>query len=245
MLCYKAWRESQARFLLSALAIVGLCVAFVVFHRQGILIATEEHLTYIGYIWRIVYKSYLRELFAILVLLLGVGGLLRERAYGTAGFTLALPVSRSRLVLTRAAIGFLEVAALSFLPALVIPALSPLVHQSYPWRQALQFGALWTVGGALIFTMGFLASVLFASEYSAPIAALLILLSYSEIADLPFLARYPVDIHDIMSGVGMPYFQPHTSLLTGPLPWTALAVISLIACGLIALAGCIGRRRDF
>jgi len=245
MLWYKAWRESQARFLLSALAIAGLCAAFVVFHREGMLSVEDGHLTYIGYIWRITYKTYLRELFAILVLLLGVGGLLRERAYGTAGFTLALPVSRLRLIWARAGVGFLEVAALSFLPALVIPALSPLVHQSYPWTQALQFGALWTVGGALIFTMGFLASVIFASEYSAPVAALLILLLYSAIADLPFLERYPVDIHDIMSGVGMRYFQPNTSLLTGPLPWTALAVISLIACGLIALAGRITQQQDF
>lgn len=41
--------------------------------------------------------------------------------------------------------------------------------------QALQFGVLWAIGGALIFARGFLASVLFPGEYSAPIAALIFL----------------------------------------------------------------------
>jgi hypothetical protein len=30
MLCYKAWRESRARFALSALTLAGFCCAFVV-----------------------------------------------------------------------------------------------------------------------------------------------------------------------------------------------------------------------
>ncbi len=97
MLWYKAWRESQVRFLLSAVTIAGLCIAFVVFHREGSAIS-ERPLTYLEYVWRIVYKGYLRELFVLLTLLLGIGGLLRERDYGTASFTLALPVSRLRLV---------------------------------------------------------------------------------------------------------------------------------------------------
>lgn len=244
MLWYKAWRESQTRFFLSALTIAGLCLGFVLFHgeRGGIF---DRPITYMEYIWRIVYKGYLRELFALLTLLLGVGGLLRERDYGTAGFTLTLPVSRLHLVSVRAAVGLLQVAALSFLPALVIPALSPLVGQFYPWYQALQFALLWTTGGALIFTLGFLASSLFGGEYTAPVAALLGLLLYSVVADLPFLERYPLDIHDIMSGAGMPYFRPNASLLIGPFPWTTLAIILLIVLSLVALAGRITAVQDF
>src|SRR2546429_4472573 len=142
MLWYKAWRESQTRFLLSVVTIAGLCAAFVVFHvvfhSQGAGIS-DRPLTYMEYIWRIVYKGYLRELFVMLALLLGIGGLLRERDHGTAGFTLALPVSRLYVAAARAAVGLLEVAALSLVPALVIPALSPLVGQFYPWPQAFEF----------------------------------------------------------------------------------------------------------
>ncbi len=244
MLCYKAWRESETRFLLSALTIAGLCVGFVLFHREGAGIS-DRPLTYVEYIWRIVYKGYLRELFVLLTLLLGVGGLLRERDYGTAGLTLTLPVSRIRMVLTRAAVGIVEVAALSFLPALVIPVLSPYMGQSYPWSQALQFGLLWTAGGAFIFTIGFLASIAFAGEYTAPVVAFLTLLSYSMIADLPFAERYSLDIHDIMSGTGMPYFQSNASLLVGPFPWTALVIIFLVVFSLVSLAGRITLQQDF
>jgi len=244
MLWYKAWRESQTRFLLSAVTIAGLCAGFVVFHREGAGIA-DRPLTYVEYIWQIAYKGYLRELFVMLALLLGIGGLLRERDHGAAGFTLALPVSRLRLAAVRAAVGFLEVAALSLVPALVIPALSPLAGQFYPWPQAFEFSLLWTAGGALIFVIGFVASSVFAGEYTAPVAAFLGLLLYSVIADLPFLEHYPLDIHDIMSGKGMPYFESNGARLIGPLPWTALAGIVLIVFCLFALAGRITEHQDF
>ena len=245
MLWYKALRESETRFVLSALTIAGLCTVFVFFHEQAVAGIYDEPLTYIAYIWRSTYKGFLREIFVLLVLMLGVGGLLRERAYGTAGFTLALPVSRLRLTASRAAIGFAEVVVLSLLPALLIPALSPLVHQSYPWSQAFEFSILWICGGAFVFTMGFLASVIFSGEYTAPVAAFLVLVVYSAVADLPFLEHYWADIHDIMSGAGMPYFRPDTSLLTGPLPWRALAVVLVIICGLFAAASRICRDQDF
>jgi ABC-2 type transport system permease protein len=244
MLCYKAWLESQTRFLLGALTIAGLCVGFVLFHRDGVRVF-ERPPTYVEYIWELVYKGYLRELFVLLALLLGVGGLLRERDFGTASFTLALPVSRLRLVSARAAVGLLQVAALSLLPALLIPTLSPLAGQLYPWSQALQFAAFWAAAGSLFFMIGFLASSLLGGEYTAPVVAFLGLLVYSVIADLPFFERHSLDVHDIMSGTGMRYFQPNGSLLIGPLPWKTLAVILWIAFSLVALAGQITRRQEF
>jgi len=244
MLWYKAWRESRTRFLLSALAITVLCASFVFFRNETAGIYNQR-ITYVDYIWRIVYKSYLREMFAMLVLILGVGGLLRERDYGTAGFTLALPIGRRRLVLARACIGLMEVGVLALLPALVIPPLSQLVGQDYPWSQALQFSLLWTVGGAFILVIGFLASTIFGGEYTAPVAAFLALLVYSAVADSSFAERYSLDIHDVMSGVGMPYFNAHDSLLIGPLPWVALTGFGLATVCLIALAGGIVQRQDF
>jgi ABC-2 type transport system permease protein len=242
MLCYKAWRESQTRFVLSALTIAGLCALFVLFQGDARAGFDGEPLTYAGYIWRIIYKGYLRELYVFLVLLLGVGGLLRESDYGTSGFTLALPVSRWRLVLARALIGLSEVAILAVLPALVIPVLSPFVHESYPWTQAIQFSLLWTVGGTLVFAMAFLSSVVFGGEYSAPVVALVVLLAYSAIADLPALDRF--DVHDMMSGTGTSYFRLDTALITGPLPWMAIAVVLLVSCCMVVLAGRITQAQD-
>jgi ABC-2 type transport system permease protein len=244
MLAYKAWRESQARFLLSACTIAALCVAFVAFRHEGAELADRSS-SYVEYIWRIVYKGYLREMFVLLALLLGLGGLKRECDYGTAGFTLALPVSRFRLVSIRALVGLSEVAALAFIPTLTIPSLSPLFGQSYSWSQAFQFGLLWSFGGAFLFMIGFLASILFGGEYTAGVVAFIAMLGYSALADLPFIERHVIDVHDLMSGIGMPYFQSAKHLLVGPLPWMALLSIFGFVGGSMALANYITHQQDF
>jgi ABC-type transport system involved in multi-copper enzyme maturation permease subunit len=188
MLYYKAWLESRTRFCLSAITLAGLCVLFVLCQRETLTSFTDEPVSYIGYIWRAIYKGYLRELFVLMVLLLGMGGLMREKAHGTACFTLAIPASRLRLVAARALVGFGEIAILSFVPAMVTPALSTFVHRSYPLSQALQFGLLWTVGGVLIFGLGFIASAIFSGEYTAPVAAFIGPLPWLSLAILLILA---------------------------------------------------------
>ncbi len=244
MLWYRAWRETQTRFCLSAAVIAALSVCFVVFHAEAAGIS-DKPLTYVEYIWRITYKGYLRELFVLLALLLGVGGLLRERDHGTSGFTLALPVSRLHLVSTRAAVGIVEIAVLSFLPGLTVCAASRAVGEYYPWSQGLQFGLLWAIGGAFIFMIGFLASSIFAGEYTAPAIAFLALLLYSVMVDVPPIERYVPDVHDMMSGTGMPYFQTHQCLLVGPLPWQMLIVFLITSVGLLVVAGSITQQQDF
>jgi ABC-2 type transport system permease protein len=244
MLWYKAWHESRTRFLLCAITIAALCAAFVIFHREGTT-KIEVPTTYTEYIWKIVYKTFLRELFVLLALFLGVGGLLRERELGTAGFTLALPASRSRIVAMRAVVGLAQIALISLLPVLVIPALSSVVGEHYPFIQALKFAALWTAGGAVMFMMGFLASTIFEGEYTAPVAALLGMLAYSLTADLPFLENHVIDIHDMMSGSEMSFFDSHGAKFVGPLPWNALAVIMVVVISTVAVAGRITQRQNF
>jgi hypothetical protein len=62
----------------------------------------------------------------------GLGGLQRERTHNTAGFTLALPVSPFRVVGIQVMAGMVELALLALIPAILIPSLSILIHQSYP-----------------------------------------------------------------------------------------------------------------
>ena len=243
MLWYKAWRESRTRFLLSALTVGGLSILFVWYYSRAGAILEPEFPTFVGYIWRTIYKGYVRELFVLLALLLGVGGLLRERAHGTSGFTSALPVSRRRLVVVRGMVGILEVAAISSLPAVIISTVTWLTRDSYPLSQALQFSLLWTVCGSAFLAVGLLASVIFGGEFTAPVVSIELLLVYSLVVNLPMIERYVPDIHDVMSGVDMPYFSADASLLTG-LPWTTLIVISLFVSGSIALASEITQRQD-
>jgi ABC-type transport system involved in multi-copper enzyme maturation permease subunit len=232
MLFYKAWLETRTRFLLSVAALAGLSAIFVLMNQGVRESITSEAVTYPDYIWKAIFKGHLRDIFVLLALLLGMGGLERERSYGTAGFTLTLPIARWRLTAVRGLAGMMETALLAFLPAVIVPLLSPLAGQTYPWFTALRFGMLWTIGGVLIFAMGFLASIFFAGEYSAPIAAIGFLFAYSVLADVPGVERYVVDIHDIMNG-------------TGPHGFSTLASLSLVAFSMIAVGGYVTMRRDY
>jgi ABC-2 type transport system permease protein len=244
-LWYKAWRESRARFLASAATMALMCATFVLFHRDIGSGMSDEPLSYSAYLWHITYKGYLRDLFLLITIFLGLGGLARERDLGCVGFTLALPTSRSRLVATRAATGVLEVVLLALLPALLLPALSPIVAQTYPPSQAFEFAVLWATVGALTYAMGLLASVLFGGEYTAPIAACAGLFGYSLLADMSVAEPYLTEIHDVMSGTDMPYFSSSTAMLTGPLPWSSLLAISFGAAALIGIGVFVTDRQDF
>jgi ABC-2 type transport system permease protein len=243
MLWYKAWRESRARFLLSAAALAVICVCFVCFPVDANGGISDQSLTYLVYIWRVTYKGYLRELFMILAILLGLGGLMRERDHRTATFTLGLPVRRWQLLATRTAVGLVEIVLLAMLPALVLPALSRLLGQAYPTSQAWAFALLWATVGTLIFALGLLASVLFTGEFTAPVVAFLSLVGYSFLANMPAIRRYLTDIHDVMSGV--PSFKESTGLLTGPLPWATMLAVLLATATLIGIGAGVTNRQDF
>ena len=248
MLLYKAWRESQARFLISALVLVGICAAVIVFEQsfRAQMHADSAPLnTYIGYIYRRIYGGFARGTFLMLALVLGLGGLQRERAHGSASFTLALPVSRFALMAARAVAGLLEILALALVPVILVPALSRFVGESYPLSQALEFSLLWVTIGSAVFAASFLASAVFTTEYTAMTVSFVAFLIYPLATRLPALRLYPLHIHYIMNGTGMAYFDSHTALLVGPFPWAILSAVAAIALGLIASATLITQHQDF
>jgi ABC-2 type transport system permease protein len=245
MLWYKTWRETRTRLMIGAAALGWVCVA-IVLTQKGNRAHAEPPLTYVAYIWKAVYKGYVRDFFTIIVIVLGGGGLLQERAHGTAGFTLALPVSRTRLMMTRAAVGLVEVALLAVVPAVVVCAFSPAMGEHYQLAQALQFSLLWTAGGAVVFGAAVLLSTVLAGEYSAWIACFLCMMLYSAAVNVTALQQFPrLNFFKIMSGADMPYFASASHLLTGPLPWAPLLAMAAVAMGLIALAGRFTQKRDY
>ena len=248
-LLFKAWCESRGRFLLSAALLTAICVLGV-FCRGSLMKvfvpgASFVGVPYVGYIYRLVYGGPARGLFVILVMMLALGGLQRERLHRTAGFTLALPVSRARLIAVQALLGLVQIAALSALPLLLLALCSPLVHVSYPIGQMVRFGLLWSAGGAIFFAMTFLAATLFRNEYAALAVSFVFLIFYPVTVLFPPLNRYPLNVHHIMSGLAMPYFNSRTALMVGTPPWELLASMIAIAGALIILAVHIAQRQDY
>jgi ABC-2 type transport system permease protein len=246
MLAYKAWRESRTRFLVSVAALVWGCSVVLLIERS---VRAQAHppMIYTHYIWSAVYKSNsLRDLYLLLVLTLGLGGLLQERVRGTVGFTLALPVSRSRLVWTRALVGLVEVTLLACLPAVLLPMGSSFIGERYPAIQAWQFAVLWVAGGGVLFAIAFVCATQLSGESSAWVASFVIVVLYAALVHLvPALARVPrLDLFDLMSGSEMPYFRVADAALVG-LPWGAVAVLAGITVTILATAALITTRQEF
>src|SRR5262249_15857295 len=167
MLWYKAWRESRVRFFLALAVWAFLCVGLMYRARSGFPPAERPDLPYSAWVWANIYGNMNPTVFIILVMVLGLGGLQREKPVGTAAFTLSLPVTRVRIIAIRAAVGLMQVLILSLIPALLIPSLSPIVaRQSYSETQGLQFALLFMSWGAVAFSVGFLLSSLFGGEFT-------------------------------------------------------------------------------
>ena len=253
MVWYKAWMESRVRFFFSGATLAVACLGVIVFHhtmRPWLATPTNPLATDAAYVYRAVYQGFIRMLFMMFAFILGLGGLLRERELGTAPFTLTLTVSRSRLVVVRAATGLIELAVLALIPALIIPAVSPLAGLVYPSAQTLQYALLWMAGGSALFAAAFLSSCLFAGEYTAFVVSwtalfgVTVTTQYMRIAR-PATAPYLFTVHEIMSGFRMPYFDPRARLLIGPFPVTLVLALVAIACAFIASAAIYTERRDF
>ena len=250
MLFYKAWRESKARFLFSAAALVALCLIIVLFQsqiREGRdFMPWSQRSSYSQLIYGFIYGSGHGMFLVIIVPFLGLGGLLREKVRGTSNFTLSLPTTRRHILATHVAVGLLEVALLALIPALLVPTLSPLVRQNYPISQALHFSVLWFVCGAVVFAASFFFSAMLRGEYSAMVACV-IALGVEDFLTGPSLTNYLYrwKISWIANEFGTMHWDPkHQQLLSGPLPWISLLTFVLVTLMLFAATFRISQRQD-
>jgi hypothetical protein len=233
----KTWCETRVRLAIAVATLTGICVAVIGFHGDVPVGAFP------AYVWSAAYNDSVKTLFILLTILLAGGSLRQERALGTLGFTLALPVSRSRLFAARAAVGLSEVLALAALVAILVPGLSRLTGHVYPMAQAIRFGVLWAVCGAVTFAMALLFSVLITSEIIAWLAAFLVVMGYEALVNLTALRRQPLyDLYRVMSGNGQTYLDDRTGLIVGALPWVRLALIGGAGAVILVAASLLTRR---
>jgi ABC-2 type transport system permease protein len=236
MLWYKSLRELRTVTLVGVAGMAAACL-LIVLNQHAMRANADEPMTYVAYIWKSVYNSIGRDIFVILSVILGSGGLLQERAHGTAGFTLALPVSRRSIVFTRAVIGYLGVLALAAVPIVVVPIASRYIGEPYPVAQNIGFFFLWAGCGAVFYGVTFLLAHRLEGDYISVLLAIPSLMFYGVLLDLPLLSRLRMlNIFDILNGEEMPFFNQAQHLLVGPLPWLALAVMLVVSAALISLA---------
>jgi hypothetical protein len=152
-----------------------------------------------------------------------------------------------RLVSVRAAAGLLQVLVLSFIPAMLIPTLSPLLaRQSYPESQALQFGLLFMTWGSVAFAVGFVWSSLFGGEFTGTALCVITPVVYRIlITASSTLQGHPAfNYANFMSGLD--YMRsPVKVLIDKPLPWTIFLVLAAVTIVLLASAVRITHQQDF
>lgn len=192
------------------------------------------------YIWHFLFDFRLQNLWVVFAMVLSFGGLLREHANGTAAFSLSLPVTRNRWLLSRVLIAFLETTALALIPAVVVPIASVSVGQFYPIGQGLAHGLLMAGVGSVFVGLTAFLSLILRGEYTPVVVTLAILmvpyLVLQEWARRVSWAR-KIDIAHVMAGAWL--------LTWGDVPWLAIVVVCLLTGLFLGLAAKQARRLEF
>jgi hypothetical protein len=255
MLWYKTWMETRWRFLIG-LGLLMLSAASTVFVYPEVIrlwsAAPEPNLSgeigqrvaesielardYRGYVWSQWFGQNMPQMWGLVAVLLGTGGLLSQASRGGALFTLSLPITRNRLVAVRAATGLVELLLLAFVPSLLLLLLSPAIGQTYGIGDALIHSACMFIAGAVFFSLAFLLSTVF-SDVWPPLLIVFCLATVLARCEhvFPGLTRY--GLFRVMSAEV--YFH------RGGLPWLGLLSSAAVSVALLYSATRNIARRDF
>lgn len=236
----KVWRESRSRFffILAALLVVTTASVFYNAKAEKVVIESKDF-----------HKAGVRTIRGILfvflsfsTMFLGLGGFLRERAVGTVDYTLSLPVSRTRWFLYRSLNGALQSMAAALIPALAIPLIAALSGGDYPVGDAFLFGVRLGLGGLLFYSIGLLASTLFAGDFTS--AGIGIALIFVENMGTRVIEPFKgLNLQDAITPMYM--IDRHTYLIRGQMPWNGIALSFSVSLVLSALAWKVTSARDF
>ncbi len=235
MLWYKVWMETRWRFL--------VCLALVLLPSYGFLT------------WRVLLDvdgpaGYLKSLFGsyqiaaviwlLSAILLGLGGLVREKAVGSSSLTLALPVSRGRLVAVRVGVGVAEAIALAVAPWVSNILTSVFKGTPFSMSQGGCCILLLAGGGMVYLALAVLISSVIEGEYTSLGVALgVVILAFDLSRRVDWLKG--LNLIPLVTGNG--YINKGTFLFSEALPWSRiLASLSVAALMILASIGIIQRR---
>jgi ABC-type transport system involved in multi-copper enzyme maturation permease subunit len=255
MLWYKSWLETRWRFLIGLAVLMCSAAGTVLAYPQllkllpalprielggelGRRVAESLELAkdYRSYIWSQWFAKNLMQMWVLFAVLLGTGGLFSQASGGGALFTLSLPVTRTRLMMTRAALGLGQLLALALVPSLLLTLLSPAIGEQYRIADALVHGTCLFIGGSVWFGLAFLLSTVFSDIWRPAllVLGLAVLLAATDQA-FPDLARF--NWFNVMSAEG--YFRGDA------LPWARLAGSAALTGAMLQAATMNTARQDF
>ncbi len=255
MLWYKSWLDTRWRFTIGLFLLTCGAAAIVLYEPEvmklvplvptidtsgaigrAIQEGAELMRDYRGYIWSQWFRQTPTQLGTLLAILLGSGGLLTQGFGGGASFTLSLPVSRHRLVTTRAAVGLAELVGLMMIPSLVIPLMSPSIGQSYGIAAALVHGVCLSFGGAVFFSLALLLSTMFTDLWTPLMVALMVAVVLA-LAEPVVPAFERAGVFHLMRGEQ--YFR------SGQIPWIGWLGTGALSGAMLYGAAESMARRDF
>jgi ABC-2 type transport system permease protein len=236
LLWYKAWLETRARFLAS-LATLTLFSGVFVHHAQA-LVRPEWKTDFYRLLF--VNQQFLVIMWVLSVVLLGMGGIVREKAVGTSSLTLALPVSRAHLLGVRVGMGVLQASALGVVPWVAVFFLSSLAKRPILINQVFSYVLLLVGGGLVYFAMAVLVSSLVAGEYTAPALAFGVVLLGAIVFD-SWLRQF--NVWRLVTGDFS--IDRSTYLLSAHLPWTGILASLSVAVLMLAVSIIVVQEREF
>ena len=236
----KVWRESRSRFFFILAALLVVTTASVFYNAKAEKVVIESKDFHEAGVRTI--RGILFVFLSFSTMFLGLGGFLRERAVGTVDYTLSLPVSRTRWFLYRSLNGALQSMAAALIPALAIPVIAALFGGDYPVGDAFLFGVRLGLGGLLFYSIGLLASTLFAGDFTS--AGIGIALIFVENMGTRVIESFKgLNLQDAITPMYM--IDRHTYLIRGQMPWNGIAFSFAVSLVLSALAWKVTSARDF
>ena len=247
MLWYKAWLETRSRFLtcLATLTIFSSVFAHHALHISCLnTLPCSEKISskFTPEFHRLLFinQQYVVIIWILAVVLLGMGGIVREKALGTSSLTLALPISRARLMRVRVATGVFQAIALDVVPWVTVFVISSRAGMPISITQVASYVLLLIGGGLVYFAMAILISSLVSGEYTAPALAFGVVLLAAMLFD-NWLRRF--NVWRLVTGDLS--IDRSTFLLSKHLPWLGI-LASLFFAVLMVLASILAiQRREF
>jgi hypothetical protein len=247
MLWYKSWLETQLWFFLAtsllAAQVLALYMSYpmdpLTSYPNGALGVLPHEMAQLrsgdfrGYIWLRWFSTTMLLMWPVFALRLAGTGL---EARSGREYLLSLPVTRRTIVRTCLMVAFLQIAAFTLLPSLLVCAMAPLVGQYYPVGDVLVHSLILLGGGLGLFGLTMFLRVV-TTDSAAYVAAAAIVVLYGLFTFVAKEGFTPYSIFRVMNGAD--YFFDHR------VPWTGLALSMGLGVALMWLSARIVERRDF